>query len=572
MYNGSVVDNAVAAIRISSLKQGLQGDSPEAQREQIERFAQNHNIKIKKYFVFMESASKEQQPVQEAIDYCKNAHNDIQLFIIKSIDRFTRGGSYFYDHLKMQLVKYGIKLVDIYGVIGNQEVNTLEHLGLSYSWSVYSPTKKAEILEAERAKDEMRDIMTRMIGAEIRYVRLGYRVRQAPFGYVNEKVETSHGKRIILKPHPIEGEWIRKMFLMRINGTHTDEQIVDELNKLGYESRVRYWRNPKNRTQIIGERGLKKLNLKQLLKYLKRPVYAGINIEKWTNGIPIKAKFEGLVTIDEYNKANRGSIAIVEDGDQIKIWKPGNPRAGKKQMNNPLYPYKKYVMCPVCNKPLSGSASRGRLGNYYPGYHCNKRGHYFRVSQKKFDLIIENYVKNLHISPQYIDKLTDYVISSWTNKQSQLNKDKEIIETKIAELKASARAVADKIKFLNSPVAIKYMENDLVKTETEISQLQANVALQSKEETLDIQAVMATIRYFMEHLEELLLRSDNPLQRGAYFGLIFDHAPTYKELESGTPQLVPIIEEKTAFPMLCGTNGGFERSRTSDLFDVNEAL
>lgn len=37
----------------------------------------------------MESAPKE-QPVQEAIDYCKNPKNNIQLFIIKSIDRFAR--------------------------------------------------------------------------------------------------------------------------------------------------------------------------------------------------------------------------------------------------------------------------------------------------------------------------------------------------------------------------------------------------------------------------------------------------------------------------------------------------
>jgi len=33
----------------------------------------------------MESASKEEQPVQEAIDYCKNSKNDVQLFIVKSI-------------------------------------------------------------------------------------------------------------------------------------------------------------------------------------------------------------------------------------------------------------------------------------------------------------------------------------------------------------------------------------------------------------------------------------------------------------------------------------------------------
>ncbi|MBU1000734.1 recombinase family protein, partial [Patescibacteria group bacterium] len=149
---------------------------PQAQKEQIEQFAKAHNINVKKFFIFMESASKEEQPVQEAIDYCKSPKNNIQLFVIKSIDRFTRGGSYFYDHMKMQLVKYGVRLIDIYGIIGNQEVNTLEHLGIRFDWSVYSPTKKSEILEAERAKDEIRDILSRMIGAEIRYVRMGYRV------------------------------------------------------------------------------------------------------------------------------------------------------------------------------------------------------------------------------------------------------------------------------------------------------------------------------------------------------------------------------------------------------------
>ena len=46
-------ENAVAAIRVSSLKQGLQGDSPEAQKEQIERFAESHNIHVKKFFIFM---------------------------------------------------------------------------------------------------------------------------------------------------------------------------------------------------------------------------------------------------------------------------------------------------------------------------------------------------------------------------------------------------------------------------------------------------------------------------------------------------------------------------------------
>ena len=42
-------ENAIAAIRVSSVKQGTDGDSPEAQKEQIERFAQSHNLNIKKF-------------------------------------------------------------------------------------------------------------------------------------------------------------------------------------------------------------------------------------------------------------------------------------------------------------------------------------------------------------------------------------------------------------------------------------------------------------------------------------------------------------------------------------------
>src|SRR6266568_4322053 len=117
--------NAVAAIRVSTTKQGTDGDSPEAQREQIERFAASRGIIVKKYFVFLESASKEQQPVQEAIDYCKEPKNDVQLFIVKSIDRFTRGGSDFYSPLKNQLEACNVALVDVYGIISGEQVNTL---------------------------------------------------------------------------------------------------------------------------------------------------------------------------------------------------------------------------------------------------------------------------------------------------------------------------------------------------------------------------------------------------------------------------------------------------------------
>ena len=301
---------AVAAIRVSSVKQGTEGDSPEAQKEQLERYVSLHGINLKETFTFMESASKDAQPMQAAIDYCKDPKNNVQLFIIKSIDRFTRGGSYSYDYLKMQLDGCGVRLVDIYGVIGSGTVNTLDHLGVEYKWSVYSPTKKAEILEAERAKDEIRDIMSRMIGAQIRYARMGYWVRRPLYGFNNEHVETADGKRCILVPDAEEAPYIKKIFELRIQSTMDDDEIIDEINRLGYKSRVRVVRDPKDRSKIVERIGGELLSVKVLRSILENPVYAGVNPEKWTQDKPVKCKFNGLVSMAEFNQANRGKPHI----------------------------------------------------------------------------------------------------------------------------------------------------------------------------------------------------------------------------------------------------------------------
>lgn len=541
--------NAVAAIRVSSVKQGLQGDSPEDQKEQIERYARNHDINVKKYFVFMESASKEQQPVQEAINYCKSSKNNIQLFIVKSIDRFTRGGSYSYDHLKMQLNKSNVRLVDIYGVISNQQVNTLEHLGVEYDWSIYSPTKKTEILEAERAKDEMRDIMTRMIGAEIRYVRMGYRVRQAPYGYQNEKTDTQHGKRVILNPHPEESHWIKMMYKLRSRGTLNDPEIVDEINKAGFKARSYNRRDINDKTKVIGKRGGGKLTLKRLWRYIKNPVYAGLTVEKWTGGEAVKGKFDGIVSIETFNKANKGKIAIKKTTDGYELVhskKPDYLLNRKSKTHN--FPYRRHVLCPHCKRPLYGSASRGKLGKYYPAYHCNKRGHYFRVSSDIFHDTVEEFIKGLNVKQDYIDKMLETVMEVWTRRKADQEKEFNQVDRKIAQLKMTSAGIVDKIKVLGSETAIRYMEDELIKAELEVKELEAVKTERAKSQNeIDMEEVVANARNFLEHLEELLIDRDNPVKSAEYFSLIFKDTPTYEDLISGTPQLAPFLAYKDSF-------------------------
>ncbi len=542
------IENAVAAIRVSSTKQGTDGDSPEAQKEQLERFAKTHNINVKKFFIFMESASKEVQPMQEAVNYCKNPKNDIQLFVIKSIDRFTRGGSYSYDHLKMQLERYGVKLVDIYGVISSQKVNTLEHLGVSFDWSVYSPTKKAEILEAERAKDEMRDIMSRMIGAEIRYSRMGYWVREAPLGYIIEKIETPNGKRCILKPHPIESTWIEKMFELRCKGNIDDHKLVAEINKLGFHTRIDYVRDPRNRTKIIKEHGGNELNIKGFWRYIQNPIYAGISVQKWNNGIAFKCKFPGLVSIETFNDANKGKNFIKEENGEIKIYKKAPPEyLIKKGVRNPDFPYRKIVMCPHCERPLIGSATKGRLGKYYPAYHCDKRGHYFRIPKEEFDKTITKFIKTIDLAPNYSDALASAVVTEWEKRENEIEIDKNNYNAKITELKTQSKLTVDKIKMLTSEVAIKYFEEDLVKLEQQITDLQVEKENVDLDKPVDMREVMAYVKYFIDNMDYLLLKHNDPVLRANAFSILFDEAPTYQEINCGTHDLAYFIKLNEVF-------------------------
>ena len=543
--------NAVAAIRVSTTKQGTEGDSPEAQKEQIERFAENRGFTIKKFFVFMESASKEQQPMQEAVSYCTNKKNDIDLFIIKSIDRFTRGGSLSYDILKNQLESSDVQLVDIYGVISSQKVNTLDHLGFEYKWSVYSPSKKSEILEAERSKDELRDIMSRMIGAEIRYTQNGYWMRQPPFGYYSEKVNTNQGKRTILQPREEEAIFIRKMFEMRAEGLLADSEIVDKLNDLGYKTRVSYICSKDDISKVLSKKGGKPLTVKRMQKIIQNTIYAGINVEKWTNYSPVKCVFNGLVTIDLFNRANRSKLYIgynEADGEYEIHRQAPKKHLVNKVMNNPDFPYKKFVLCPECGGSLLGSASRGKTGKYYPAYHCSNKGHYFRVPKDQMDERITQFISRVKVDDKQIEILLATIKDEYMHREALSGDERLVIDKQIQALEAKEEALLSKIVFLSNVTAITYLEKETAKIHKQIIKLEKEKRQMKDKKPLNIDRILKRARYFLENLDVLLLNQQDPHKKAQLFGVLFDKLPTYDDLDNGN--------QKT--PLFTGVNSLFQ--------------
>jgi hypothetical protein len=105
--------------------------------------------------------------------------------------------------------------------------------------------------------------------------------------------------------------------------------------------------------------------------------------------------------------------------------------------------------------------------------------------------------------------------------------------------------IVDKMKLISSETAIKYMEEDLVRLEQEIANLDSTKEQEAAKETVDMPTVLTYVKYFVEHIKDLLIDHSNPVLKAKYFGVIFDKVPTYEEIKSGTANIekIPGVNE-----------------------------
>jgi len=549
---------AVGVVRVSSLKQGLKGDSEDDQRILVERKANELGVELVKIFEFEQSAADEMnQPLSKVVDYCRESPIVIKYVIVKSIDRFTRAGSQVYMVLKNQFDVCGTTLIDTEGVIGGKKINTLEHIGLEYDFSIQNPSEEIERQKADEAHSRRDEILARLLGASGRYTIKGYATLPAIFGLKTVRIDTDDGERKIYKKNSPESDWIMAMFSLRLEGK-SDDQIVDIVNKMGYVSRKTKVREGK---RVVGYKGGVPLKKKQLRKYLSYPIYAGINTEKrlTQNKLKhVKARkylgYDGLVTVDEFNRANNGKVVIVEDGvspwvtilkDQPPDWQL------KKTKDNPEYPYKKYILCPTCGKPFLASASKGKR-KYYPAYHCSRKHKLYRVLKDEVHTTVENVVNHIEFSDEFKQDLATTIKEEWAKRRQEVGNQAQHITQNIGILQAQRDQIDQVINSLTKPKYIQAKEKELEVLDLQIAAAQDE--LQKTEKTrLDIHKLINRAYYFMEHLSELVLAGEDPLKNGQMFSLLFEELPTYEDLINGTLNLSPLFKLNEAYSKSKGT-------------------
>lgn len=543
------IKRCAGGLRVSSSKQMKDGDSTDDQKNAISHFAEKINGQVIRWFEFVQSATVENledQPFQKVIDFCREHPGEIEYLLVSKIDRLTRGGATAYDYLTRQLAKYNVVILDAEGIIGHTEVNTLEHLNLNYTykWALNNPTRENEIKEAENAKVEAQKICRRLIGAEIRYTQQGYWMRDAPYGLKSKDEMTPTGKRKILVPRDdIESDLLKLMFELAERRTLTDEEIVDELNNRGYKSRIHYKHDKQNPLHIIGHIGGIPLDTEQLRKYLSNTVYAGVICEKWTNNNPVKAAFDGIVSIEKFNKVNKGRkyIHVDQDGKISILLGLTAEWQITRMKENPDYAYKSYILCPVCNMPMLGSSSTGKAKKRYPAYHCSRGHKLYRIPKKDFEDTIREFINAIEFSDDFIDKLEETLREEWAKRQNNFTSKAIDINNQILAVDNEIKLNFDNFKSSSSVTIKKMCEEEIEKLQSK--RLMLMVERDKKEnDQLDMEKLMCHARYYMEHFPELLLGSENPLDNASFFGLVFQERPTYLNIVNGTPKLASLFK------------------------------
>jgi hypothetical protein len=253
-------------------------------------------------------------------------------------------------------------------------------------------------------------------------------------------------------------------------------------------------------------------------------VYTGITCEKWTEYKPIRLKFEGIISIDLFNRANKGKFVIHDSDGELKFLVNKDPtRVVKSDKGNMQFPYKRVVTCPHYGKQLHASSSRGKLGKYYPAYHCRREGHNFRVPLQEFEDTISAYVRSLQVNTAYLEDFTDAIRKEWERRSKATVSETDVIDEQIKNLAYEARQSMDKIKFLNSETAIKYIEEELVRIEGQIEQLKYQKTTLKVKQPVEIEDLIRYAKFFFEHLDILLLQQSNPIAKANFFQPDFQH-------------------------------------------------
>ena len=376
--------NVVIYTRVSTDEQAQTGFSLRHQEEALRKYCEIKGYKVANHFQDDFSAKTFNRPEWAKLsEFVKRNRKVIDLILFTKWDRFSRNAEQAYTVIRQMAEK------------GVQVTSTEQPLDLTVPENKAMLSFYLILPEIENDK-----ISLRTIDGMRRASKEGCFLNRLPYGYDRLRID---GKASLISNS--DAIVVKKAYEEVAKGIEPVEKIRKSLKK---------------------EYGCR-LEKQQFYNMLKNVVY------------------KGCIKIREYKKEDEEIILglhkpIVSDKlfDKVQDVLLGRKRNAKMpSVVNENFPLKKNLICPVCNKQITGSKSKGNGGFYYY-YHCKSK---CKVRYKKDEVdnsILEilgkisfsNDVKSLYkaILESSIGKRANNTKSKLNKLKDELNTIDEMIE------------------------------------------------------------------------------------------------------------------------------------------------
>lgn len=307
-------------IRVSTDEQADKGYSQRDQDERLRKYCELNSIKVRKVIFEDHSAKTFNRPkwTQYLGEIRKNKGKGADLVLFTKWDRFSRNAGDAYQMIAV-LMKLGIE---------PQAVEQPLNLEIPENKIMLAFYLAAPEVENDRRALNVKHGMRRA-RKEGRYMGV------APMGYDN-KIREDGSKYIA--PNIKEAPFIQWIFCTIADGVFAPDQIRKMANEKGFMiSRMSFYRQIRN------------------------PVYCGKIVvkkykdedEQWVNGLHEPLISEALFYKVQDILNGRTKVMRVQ---AVKI--------------NEGLPLQGFLQCAMCDRQLTGSASKGKKGGYYYYYHA----------------------------------------------------------------------------------------------------------------------------------------------------------------------------------------------------------
>lgn len=471
--------SAVIYCRVSTREQ-VDNTSLGSQQKLCEEFCKKRGSEVVKIFVEEGKSAKtlERPEFRKMIDYCGANKKTVAEVVVYDLSRFSRSSADF--HLgRALLARLGIRLLS---VRENYDETPAGNFMTTIIAGVYQ-------LENDNRAEKTR------VGMRAT-AQLGRWPFKAPLGYLRGRKEEGTS----LVPDPNMAPLLKMAFEMVASGAHTANEALRKANSMGL------------RTQ----KG-KRVNPSSFNYTLRKPVYAGlIVVKEWPDVGPIKGDFEPLIPTEVFDR-----VQLVLSGRK--------PSATTHKRFHQDFPLRRFVGCGYCDKPLTGSWSKGRKKKYayYRCSSCKKTN----IRKEKLEEAFECYLERLTPRVEFLDLFEAVVLDVWKTSQADAM-------ALAAVCKGQLDALLDmKDKLDEAFLYQRSIDNQTYQRQQEKLQaqiLEKRIALSDMEcDEFEAEAVISFARSVLENARSLWTKS-SPEQQDKLQSVLFPKGVTFRDGNFGT--------------------------------------